>query len=304
VRRARAFDPGLSGEDIYQAGRNAWTAHGLQWLLGMPVQLTPSILAYSLLYPYTDNYLDDPNIEVTTKRAFNERFRRSLAGESLSPLNAHERVIFDLVAMIERQYSRADYPAVFESLLAIHHAQSRSLSLLRRAAAPGEVDVLGLSFAKGGTSVLADGYLVSDVLDEAQRQYTYGHGIFAQLLDDLEDVESGRLTIYSQPAGHWPLDRLAIRTFHFGRSILMGLDCFDVEEPLRAIIRRGADLFLIDAIGRMDRYYTPSYLQALEAHSPFRFSFLKEQRNDFASGRRHGSLSKSMETVMLLQAKP
>jgi hypothetical protein len=296
----------LSGQDIYQAGRNAWTAHGLQWLLGMPVELTPSILAYSLLYPYTDNYLDDPRIDITTKLAFNERFRRRLAGDALLPFNAHERVIFDLVAMIEGQYSRSDHPTVFASLLAIHHAQGRSLSLLRRAAAPGEVDVLGLSFAKGGTSVLADGYLVSHALDEAQRQYSYGHGIFAQLLDDMEDVESdrqaGRLTIYSQPAGHWTLDGLANRTFHFGHNVLTGLNCFDVEESARELIRRGADLFLIDAIGRMDRYYTPLYLQALEAHSPFRFSFLKEQRHNFFI--RHGPLEKLMETVIFLQAKP
>ncbi|HEY3473093.1 MAG TPA: hypothetical protein VGK56_00710, partial [Anaerolineales bacterium] len=83
VRMARAFDPGLSGEDIYQAGRNAWTANGLQWLLGMPVQVTPSILAYSLLYPYTDNYLDDPSAPITAKIAFNDRFRQRLAGDSL-----------------------------------------------------------------------------------------------------------------------------------------------------------------------------------------------------------------------------
>ena len=164
VRMARAFDPKLSGEDIYQAGRNAWTANGLQWLLGLPVQNTSSIFAYSLLYPYTDNYLDDPAITVATKLTFNERFRRRLAGELLAAANPHEQVIFDLVAMIEGQYSRSDHPAVFESLLDIHHAQGRSLKLLRRAAAPGEVDVLGLSFAKGGTSVLADGYLVSNSL--------------------------------------------------------------------------------------------------------------------------------------------
>jgi hypothetical protein len=306
VRMARAFDPKLSGEDIYQAGRNAWTAHGLQWLLGLPVQLTPALLAYSLLYPYTDNYLDDPNISGATKLAFNERFRQRLVGDSLTPVNAQEQVIFDLVAMIEKQYARSDHPALFESLLAIHHAQGRSLNLLRRAAAPGEVDVLGLSFYKGGTSVLADGYLVSDSLNEAQRQYTYGHGIFAQLLDDMEDVEqdhrAGQLTIYSQPAGHWPLDRLANRTFHFGHKILMGLDCFDREESIQELIRRGADLMLIDTIGRVDHYYTPSYLQALEAHSPFRFSFLKEQRNDFANGRRHGSLEKLMETFMFFSS--
>jgi hypothetical protein len=301
VRRARAFDAKLSGEDIYQAGRNAWTAHGLQWLLNLDVQLTSSILAYSLLYPYTDNYLDDPDVPGSTKLAFNERFRQRLAGDALTPANAQEQVIFDLVAMIEAQYSRSDHSAVFDSLLAIHHAQGQSLNLLHRAAAPGEVDVLGLSFYKGGTSVLADGYLVSDVLNQTQRQYTYGHGIFAQLLDDMEDVEqdiqAGRLTIYSQSAGHGPLDQLANHTFHFGQNVLLRLDCFDVAESVRALIRHGANLALIDVIGRTDRYYSPAYLRELEVHSPFRFSFLKEQRADFF--RRHRSLGKLMETFML-----
>ena len=307
VRMARAFDPSLSAEDIYQAGRNAWTANGLQWLLGVPVQITPSILAYSLLYPYTDNYLDDPDIPIVTKVAFNERFRRRLGGEVLTPVNAHERVIFDLVGMIETQYPRPDHPAVFESLLAIHHAQVQSLKLLRGVAALGEVDVLRLSFHKGGTSVLADGYLVNGSLPETQREYTYGHGIFAQLLDDMEDIEpdsrAGRLTLYSQAAGHEPLDALANRTFHFGRKILKGLDCFRVEESVRALIRRGADMLLIDTIGRADRYYSGAYLRELETYSPFRFSFLKQQRNDFANGSRHGSLVKLMETVLRLQVK-
>ena len=301
VRMARAFDPSLSGEDIYQAGRNAWTANGLQWLLGVPVQVTPSIFAYSLLYPYTDNYLDDPKINVSSKHAFNERFRQRLVGESIAPANMQERIIFDLVEMIEKEYPRSAYPPVFESLLDIHCAQGQSLNLMRHSAAPGEVDVLGLSFAKGGTSVLADGYLVSGSLDEVQRKYTYGHGIFAQLLDDMEDVEqdseAGRLTLYSQPAGHWPLDALVNRTFHFGRNVLMQLDCFDIDESIRELIRRGADLLLIDTIGRTDRYYTPSYLRELEAYSPFRFSFLNQQRNDFF--KRHGSPGKLMETFML-----
>ena len=304
VRMARAFDPGLSAEDIYQAGRNAWTANGLQWLLGMPVQISPSIFAYSLLYPYTDNYLDDPSISASNKMAFNERFRQRLAAELMAPADAHERVIFDLVAMIEKQYPRSAYPQVFESLLDIHRAQGRSLNLMRRSAAPGEVDVLGLSFEKGGTSVLADGYLVSGSLTEGQREYTYGHGIFAQLLDDMEDVgqdiQAGRLTLYSQPAGHWSLDALANRTFHFGRRVLMRLDCFEVEGSLRELIQRSAGLLLIDTIGRTDRYYTSSYLRELEAHSPFRFSFLNKQRNDFF--RRHGSLMKLMETVILFQS--
>jgi hypothetical protein len=301
VHRARAFDPRLSIEDIYQAGRNAWTAHSLQWLLGRPIQLSNSIFAYSLLYPYTDNMLDDPAIASRAKRAFNERFRQRLEGERLTASNAQERVIFDLVGMIETQYSRIDHPDVFESLMAIHEAQSQSVDLLRQAARMAEVDVLGISFYKGGTSVLADGYLAGGSLTLAQRQYSYGHGILAQLLDDLEDVEqdgrAGRSTIFSQPAGHEPLDGLANRTFQFGQRVLAGLGCFDVDKPVHGLIRRGANLILIDAISRTDGYYTPSYLQQLEAYAPFRFSFLKEQRRGFV--RRHGPLGKLMETILL-----
>ncbi len=94
-----------------------------------------------------------------------------------------------------------------------------------------------------------------------------------------------------------PLDAPASRAFHFGRRILMGLDCFEVDESVRAMIRRGADLLLIDAIGRTDSYYTSSYLRDLEACFPYRFSFLKEQRNAFI--KRHGPLGKWMETLML-----
>ena len=121
-------------------------------------------------------------------------------------------------------------------------------------------------------------------------------------MEDVEaDSQAGRLTVYSQPAGHWPLDALANRTFHFGRHVLMHLDCFDVDESVRQLIRRGANYLLIDTIARADRHYTQSYLHELERHSPFRFSFLKEQRDDFANGRRHGSLAKLMETAMLFQ---
>jgi len=35
---------------------------GLQILLGAEMRLTPSIFAYSMLYPATDNYMDDPAV--------------------------------------------------------------------------------------------------------------------------------------------------------------------------------------------------------------------------------------------------
>jgi hypothetical protein len=58
ARRARHFDAALTMPEIVQACRNAWTAYGFQPLLDESAHITPSIVGYSLLYPYTDNYLD------------------------------------------------------------------------------------------------------------------------------------------------------------------------------------------------------------------------------------------------------
>ena len=110
ARMARRFDPAITSEDIYQAGRNVWTANFLQLLLGIPVRVTPAIFAYSMLYPYSDNYLDNPAIPTATKLGFNARFRTRLAGEPLAPRDRHEQIISDLVGIIEGQFDRARYP--------------------------------------------------------------------------------------------------------------------------------------------------------------------------------------------------
>ena len=67
VKRARYFDPSISLNDIYQACRNVWIMNGVQQMLGLPVRLTPAVFAYSMLYPYSDNYLDNPDIPAENK---------------------------------------------------------------------------------------------------------------------------------------------------------------------------------------------------------------------------------------------
>lgn len=299
AQTARRFDPAVSGSDVFQAGRNAAAMNGLQLLVGLPVELTPAIFAYSMLYPYTDNYLDDPTVPVEAKMAFNERLARRLAGEALAPMDDHGRTVYELVGMIERQFERSRHAQVFESLLAIHCAQCRSVHLLRRNASPYEVDVLGISFEKGGTSVLADGYLVAGALTEAQAEFLFGWGAFLQLVDDLQDVRhdygDGLLTVFSQTAGRWPLDALTKRTFDFGAQVLERLDCFDAPglEPLKELMRRSATMLLVDAAGRSGRFHTGRYLRELESHSPFRFSFLRKTRRKLA--RQRDSLMRLVE---------
>ena len=288
AQTAKRFDPGIAGSDVFQAMRNVWTMNCLQLLLGLPIQLTPAVFAYSMLYPYTDNYLDDPAIAEADKRAFNERFGRRLSGERVTPAGPLESKVDLMVGLIEGQFPRSQFPQVHGSLLAIHQAQIQSVQLMRRHVSPYEVDVLGISLEKGGTSVLADGYLVAGALNEAQAAYMFGWGAFLQLGDDLQDVEQdsedGLSTVFSQAAGRWPLDALTDRALHFGQKVIRGLDAFDADsaEPVKQLSRRSASRLMVDSAGGASRFFTPGYIEELERHSAVRFSFLKERQKHMA----------------------
>jgi hypothetical protein len=283
-KMARQFDPAITEDDIFQASRNLWSMNLLQLLLELPVEITPAAFAYSMLYPYTDNYLDDPAIPTQIKNGFNHRFHQRLTGENIHPANNQEALIYDLVGMIEGQFDRHHYPQVYASLHAIHKSQNRSLQLLNRRASPYEIDVLGICFEKGGASVLADGYLVAGDLTPQQQEFVFYYGTFTQLVDDLEDVErdskSGLMTVFSLTARHWPLDRLTNRTFQYGLHFLECLDQFEGQNlvPLREMIHLSVVPLLSFLAGSAGRYYSRSYLREIQEHFPLRFSYLNKLR--------------------------
>ena len=127
IDEVKKFDSQMEVYDIFQAIRNVWIMNSIQILYNMEVKLTPSIFAYSMLYPYSDNYLDDANISVGEKVEFNKRFRDWLLGKDSAPLNNMEQHIYNLVKKIEYEFQRNTYSEVFESLLGIHTAQEQSL---------------------------------------------------------------------------------------------------------------------------------------------------------------------------------
>lgn len=67
--KARAFGPELKPENIYQGLRNVWIMNGIQLMMELPVKITPSVFAYSMIYPYSDNLLDDPLIYCSGKES-------------------------------------------------------------------------------------------------------------------------------------------------------------------------------------------------------------------------------------------
>jgi len=287
VRQSQKFDAGLSFSDIFQASRNAWIMHGLQLIMGLPIQLTPSIFAYSLLYPYTDNFIDNPQISGFEKIVFSERFRERLSGQIMEPANRTENAVFRLVEMIENQYSRIDFPEVFESLLNIHEAQTNSLKLIQLKNSISENEILKICLDKGGSSVLADGLLVAGKLTEAQSYFLYGYGAYLQLLDDVQDVDedrnAGLMTLFSKNVYQFPLDEKLNKTYWFGEKVMKSLDFFDGQqiELFKSLMRRSMDLFIIEAIAQNPLGYSHQYVAEFEEHSPFHFAYIRKRKEQF-----------------------
>jgi hypothetical protein len=288
VQQARAFAPAVPPDDVLQALRNVWIANSLQMLLDRPVRLSSSVFGYSLLYPYTDNYLDDPGVPADRKAAFNDALARRLAGEPCVARNGHERDVFALVEMIEAEHPRAARPGVYASLLAIQRAQVASLQQ-QVESAPYEIDLLALSVEKGGTSVLADAWLVAGTLEASEVEFAFGYGVFLQLLDDLQDArrdrEAGHMTVFSQAAGRWPLDRLASRLWRLIGRLVDGPPASPGRSTheRRDLIRRNCTLLLVGAVAENPDFFTRPFIEALERRWPIDFAALRRLRRTSAT---------------------
>jgi len=69
IRKVREFDNDIKLDKMVQALRNVWIMNILQVLFNIKVEYTPSVFAYSMLYPYTDNYLDNTEISFQDKQS-------------------------------------------------------------------------------------------------------------------------------------------------------------------------------------------------------------------------------------------
>jgi hypothetical protein len=301
ARWARRFDPSLSHADITQAARNAWTACGMQPLFGTPLRLTPAILAYSLLYPYSDNYLDQENVTHEKKVRFSERFRSRLRG-ALPAAGPHEARIWEMVRMIEVEFPRERHPEVFDALLAIHAAQEESLKQQEQCGGIEEPELLRISCAKGGTSVLADACLVHGSLNAAESEFAFLWGVMLQLGDDLQDVredlERGSDTLFTRAIRNGqPLDALVEQLLNFAGLAAERIDALPRGSAThKALLRMSWRSLILFAVAHAHAYFTPAFLARLEPWSPFRFAFLRKRREKLQGDR--GLFQRLFEIVM------
>lgn len=285
IKQAEKFDHHLTQNDLFQAIRNIWICNGVQAYLGKPVVLTPSAFAYSLLYPYTDNYLDSPAVTLEAKADFLANVEDMLRGEEpflRTPLLGQ---IGRLIAAIEEEYPRSEFPLVYESLLAIHRAQCWSLKEQGEDGSRPDVDLVGISMEKGGTSVLADAYLAGGVLTDGVEEFMFGLGSVLQLIDDLQDImqDSGNRhsTIFTSSAKSGSLETMTIRLIDYTQRVLCPRENGRTLEARQmiALCNEGSLSLILESVARNASLYSPAFSRTLEPYSPVRFEALRRLNN-------------------------
>ncbi len=280
--QAADFDRSIGTDALAQALRNVWVMNCLQMFLGGKPSISPSIFAYSLLYPYTDNHLDQSGLSGAAKEETCRRLGCRLSGLAVEPCDGHEESVFRLIGMIEDEYPRREFPEVHESLLAIHKGQAKSLCQQTRDRVPDESSLLQISVEKGGSSVLADGWLVAGRLNPEEAGFFFGFGVMLQLLDDLQDLaddrRAGHWTLFSRCAMFDYLDGLTNRLGNFLDSVLRPGPPFSSArgKELKDLIRRNSMMLMLRAMAQHADYYDSGYLARMERFSPLRFSYLRE----------------------------
>ena len=209
-----------------------------------------------------------------------------LEGKDVPQSTIQEEKVFKLIKLIEQQYNRSKFSGVYQSLLAIYNAQIKSLTQQKKALKLTNSELLQISLEKGGTSVLADGFLVGGEIDTTQADFCFGFGVFLQLCDDIqdaaEDQKNEHMTIFSREVGLHPLDKLTNKLFHFILHVTDRKldDNIDNERTLKELITQNCFYLILEAIGKNQAYFSSDYIKKMQHHFPIRFSYLLKLRQE------------------------
>lgn len=219
----RSFAPELKMDGIGQAVRNYIVYAMFVELAGGTPGLNPAAFGYSMLYPFTDNYIDSTEITDIDKHDYNIMIREMIAGNKVNPLPGHQDKTCELLRMIADKYPRNEDESIYTLLQMMQEAQEQSLRQQDRAEHLPETERLDISLFKGGLSVLIDRCFVDRELTSEDMLFYFGFGFFLQLADDLqdisEDIRNGHQTLMTLDVSFQESEKNVNKLFWFVRRI-------------------------------------------------------------------------------------
>lgn len=275
IERVRDFDRTLSQAQIWQALRNYLIFAVIVDMQGEVQNAGDQILAYSLLYPYTDNYIDDAGVSGECKERYNRMIADKLQGGYVAAQNPLEEKTCLLLDMILGACSdRFAEEKIAGGLLQLLYAQSCSIGQQHMTTA----QILETSIWKGSTSVVADYLFSTRYWTREEENFYRKFGFLLQLIDDLQDMEedgnSGSRTLMTQCAARQDRERCVNRLLWYSWNVIRGFE--PVNPGLREFVLKNCVAIILATVGMNGPYFSKAYLEELEPYMSFSIDFLKK----------------------------
>ncbi|ORY74376.1 hypothetical protein BCR37DRAFT_384505 [Protomyces lactucae-debilis] len=283
--KARKIMPSMTDKDLKRAATNVWPCLCFQLLCDMEPDLTDPIVGMSMLYPLTDDLVDDPKLSKEQKASFLRRFGDLVAtGKGMHDGSQKERDIWNIFRMIEKNTSRLRFPLTYRSLNDLLTAQADSRVQFGGnkfgLPIPSFVAVWEVTVRKGALSILSDAYIVKGRLTDEEASFAAHFGALTQYLNDgrglKSDLEEGQYTPFNM-AMTWGPDCMDTV---MGYALTHFFETFSHEEHL-SICRQNpkklafmATMFsflsfkLFEAVAINQEAFTRAFLDKIEEISP------------------------------------
>ena len=274
----RRFSPELGLEEIGQAIRNY-----IVYLMFKEIHLTKTgfsmaAFGYSMLYPFTDNYIDNKACTEKDKEAYNHMIQQRLEGKPVQPSTVHQQKTCDLLQAIESEYPREQEETVYHLLLMMLDAQKESLRQQQSDLFLSKEQRLDISLYKGGISVLIDRYFVNENLSEEDIFFYLGIGFFLQLADDLqdihEDIGQGYQTLFTLEPEPLREEMLVNKLIHFITDLMNSYQA--KNNDFKDLVLYHCFQLIYLSVAGSSQYFSKEYLTIMERFLPVTQSFYYE----------------------------
>lgn len=294
IDRVRGFDADLNAGQIWQAMRNYFIYAMIVEMQGERQNAANPILAYSLLYPYTDNYIDDKTTTKEEKERYNRMIARKLKGEPVLAQSALEEKTCRLLDMIGDAYEGEAKKKVIGTLMQLLEAQNYSIR--QQKAGISEDEILGISIWKGSTSVLADYLFATQDWREKEEGFYLRFGFLLQLVDDLQDMEEdkkeGSHTLMIKAAEQKRLEGQVNRLLWF---IWDTVRAFEPRNPgLKGFVLKNCVEITLLSVAMSAQHFLKEYIKALEPYLPLSVEFIKKMKKQQKKGKHVQGMSISV----------
>lgn len=308
LSKAREFAKELTFSDIGQAARNYMVYMMFKEMNHINTGFSEACFGYSMLYPFTDNYIDNTNLSSAEKVTYNNIIREKIKGEPVNTESSHERKTCKLLDFIDANYNRITDNSIHTLLLMMLEAQEISMTQQKKNNL-SEADRLHISIYKGGISVLIDRYLINMALTEEDIIFYLSFGFFLQLADDLldisEDIKSGSQTIFTLDTSREHLENLINKLFNYVHCLFNNYK--SRNEKFKNFILSNCYLLILYGVSENRDSLSPTYLKVLEHYFPVRFMFLENIKNSLKQlnyAESQDTYMKILDEILIYYANP